>query len=204
MGYDASLFREYPREIVEQFRVAHKLPERFILFVGSIEPRKNLERLLTAYLHLPATIRKEYKLVLTGFAGWKNASIMELIARAQEQIIFLGYLSVHELALLYNAADIFAYPSLYEGFGLPPIEAMACGTPVLVSNVASLPEVCGEAAMYCDPLNVEHITAQLQSLLADSALQKQLVEKGKQQIRTYTWKNSAQQLLSLFHEVSGK
>jgi glycosyltransferase involved in cell wall biosynthesis len=201
MGYDQSIFKPYPKETVEAFRALHHLPERFILFVGSIEPRKNLERLLTAYLQLPEALKKECKLVLSGFSGWKNTAIMDLIHKAKEHVIFLGYLTVHELALLYNAAEIFAYPSLYEGFGLPPIEAMACGTPVLVSNVASLPEVCGPAALYCDPLDVEHIAEQLQKLLSDKQLQRRLVEKGKHQIQTYTWNNTAAKLLELFNET---
>jgi glycosyltransferase involved in cell wall biosynthesis len=203
MGYDQTLFKACPAEDVKAFRISRNLPEKFILFVGSVEPRKNLERLLTAYLRLPENLKKEYKLVLSGFAGWKNAAIMDLIHKAHEHVIFLGYLPVHELAWLYNAAAVFAYPSLYEGFGLPPIESMACGTPVLVSNVASLPEVCGDAALYCDPLDVENIGAQLQKLLLDAGLQKNLVEKGRQQIKNYTWDNSAAQLLRLFQEVMG-
>ena len=91
---------------------------------------------------------------------------------------------------------------MYEGFGLPPIEAMACGTPVLVSNVASLPEVCGDGAMYCDPLDVEQISTQLEKLLSDTRVQKRLVALGRQRIKTYTWDNSATQLLKLFKEVS--
>jgi glycosyltransferase involved in cell wall biosynthesis len=194
----------YDRETVEAFRSAHNLPEKFILFVGSIEPRKNLERLLTAYLQLPEAIKREYKLVLSGFAGWKNSSIMALIQKAQEHVVFLGYISVRDLALLYNAATIFAYPSLYEGFGLPPIEAMACGTPVLVSNVASLPEVCGEAALYCDPLDVEQISGQMQKLLRDTQLQKSLVTRGHARIQDYSWENSASALKQLFKDVAGK
>ncbi|NTV52445.1 MAG: glycosyltransferase family 4 protein [Candidatus Firestonebacteria bacterium] len=204
MGYDQSLFKVYPAAEVEAFRASRKLPKKFILFVGSIEPRKNLERLLIAYLQLPEAEKRECKLVLSGFAGWKNSAIMNLIQKAHEHVIFLGYLSVHELALLYNAATIFAYPSLYEGFGLPPIEAMACGTPVLVSRAASLPEVCGDAALYCDPLEVDQISSQLQKLFFDEGLQKRLVETGFQKIRNYTWDKSAEQLLQLFREISGR
>jgi glycosyltransferase involved in cell wall biosynthesis len=204
MGFDQALFKVYPDEAVAAFRSSHNLPEKFILFVGSIEPRKNLERLLHAYLQLPEAVKKEYKLVLAGFAGWKNTAIMDLIKKASDHVVFLGYITVRELALLYNAAAMFAYPSLYEGFGLPPIEAMACGTPVLVSNVASLPEVCGDAALYCDPLNVEQISAQMQSLLLDAPLQKRLTALGHLRIKTYSWENSASQLLRLFKDITAK
>jgi iron-only hydrogenase group A len=120
IGYDRRLFRPYPAEEVAEFRNRYQLPERFVLFVGSIEPRKNIERLLLAYQSLPPGLKQDYKLVLAGFEGWRNKTIMQLIGQMHEHVIFLGYLTVKELALAYNAAAVFAFPSLYEGFGLPP------------------------------------------------------------------------------------
>jgi glycosyltransferase involved in cell wall biosynthesis len=136
---------------LETVKAQYRLPENFILFVGSIEPRKNLKRLLQAYTDMDDKIRKEFKLVLIGFKGWENEEIMRLIHKLKSDIFYLGYLPEEELGKLYNLARLSIYPSLYEGFGLPPLEAMACGCPIIVSHTASLPEVCGDAAFYADP-----------------------------------------------------
>lgn len=202
IGYDRRLFRPYPAAEVAEFRTRYQLPERFVLFVGSIEPRKNIERLLLAYQSLPPGLKQDYKLVLAGFEGWRNKTIMQLIGQMHEHVIFLGYLTVKELALAYNAAAVFAYPSLYEGFGLPPIEAMACGAPVLVSRAASLPEVCGDAAEYCDPLNVEDIAGKLASLLDRTARRQELASRGRAHVAGYTWENTARKMMEIFAEVS--
>jgi glycosyltransferase involved in cell wall biosynthesis len=202
IGYDRDLFRPYPDAEVAEFKSKRQLPERFVLFVGSIEPRKNIGRLLRAYQSLPQALRQDFKLVLAGFAGWRNKDIMHLISQMQGQVIFLGYLTVRELALAYNAATVFAYPSLYEGFGLPPIEAMACGTPVLVSRIASLPEVCGEAAEYCDPLDVEDIAGKLEGLLTQESRRQELSARGQVHVTGFTWENTARKMMEIFAEVS--
>ncbi|MCK5240887.1 glycosyltransferase family 4 protein [bacterium] len=201
MGYETALFKRYSPAQIEAFKKEKGLPGKYILFVGSIEPRKNIEKLLTAYLQLPDVLKKEYKLVLVGFSGWRNKSIMELIQKMKEHVIFLGYLNVIELALIYNAATLFAYPSLYEGFGLPPLEAMACGAPVLVSKVASLPEVCGEAVQYCDPLDVYDIAENMQKLLENESLRNTLAEKSQEHIKKYTWDNAAHEMSIVFEHV---
>ena len=126
---------------------------------------------------------------------------MELIQKMKKHVIFLGYLNVIELALIYNAATLFAYPSLYEGFGLPPLEAMACGAPVLVSKVTSLPEVCGEAVQYCDPLDVYDIAENMQKLLENESLRNTLAEKSQEHIKKYTWDNAAHEMSIVFEHV---
>ncbi len=201
MGYDRQIFRKYPEQEVAAFRAAHNLPEQFVLFVGSIEPRKNIERLLLAYRQLPEALKRQYRLVLAGFAGWRNKKIMELIQEMQAYVSFLGYLNVKELATAYNAATFFAYPSLYEGFGLPPLEAMACGTPVLVSRAASLPEVCGQAALYCDPLDTSDIAEKLELMMSSGTLRQELETKGQARIKMFTWENTARQMIRIFEEV---
>jgi len=148
-GLDHQLFRVYP-----QPQTTSPLPPQFIFSVGSIEPRKNLIGLLKAYDRLDPALRRQYKLVLAGFKGWENEEIMALVNKNRNDIHYLGYVSDTELANIYNLASLFVYPSFYEGFGLPPLEAMACGTPVVTSSVSSLPEVGGDAVVYCDPNNI--------------------------------------------------
>ncbi|MGB3750239.1 MAG: glycosyltransferase family 1 protein, partial [Arcobacteraceae bacterium] len=143
-GIDHDLFKVYnTKDLVLDF----ELPEKFILTVGSIEPRKNLQGLLEAYSQLSQQIKKEYKLVLAGFKGWENKEIMSLIDNDKENIHYLGFVSDTELSMIYNLASLFVFPSYYEGFGLPVLEAMACGTPVVCSDSSSLPEVGGDCVV---------------------------------------------------------
>jgi glycosyltransferase involved in cell wall biosynthesis len=126
---------------------------------------------------------------------------MEIIRREKGNILYLGYLSDRELAYLYNLASVVIYPSLYEGFGLPPLEAMACGSPVVVSNVSSMPEICGEAAYYADPLNTQSIAESIYTVATDDGLRNNLIEKGLQRVKNYTWDKSTREHVSVFQEV---
>jgi glycosyltransferase involved in cell wall biosynthesis len=200
-GVDHDNFKIYDKSMLHDFKTAHNLPEKFILFVGSIEPRKNLKNVLMGYNALPDAFKKECKFVLAGFSGWKNAEIMDTIAREAKNIIYLGYLSNLELAYLYNLASVFIYASLYEGFGIPPLEAMACGTPVIVSRSSSLPEVCGDAAYYVDPLQVDSISEGMYKLFDDAGLRGELMRRGLIRSKLFSWDESAQNHLSLFSEV---
>lgn len=202
LGYDSEFFFPQERTTLGALREKYLLPERFVLYVGSIEPRKNLVRLLKAYRQLPVALRKDVKLVLVGFSGWDNADVMSLLSVLKEDVAYLGYIPEEDLASLYCLAEIFVYPALYEGFGLPPLEAMACGCPVLVSNVASLPEVCGEAALYVNPLDVNELSAQMSRLLADENLKKALKHIGLAQASRFSWKRSAIEHLEVFSKVS--
>jgi glycosyltransferase involved in cell wall biosynthesis len=200
-GVDHDNFRTYDCSLLQEFKKAHKLPEKFILFVGSIEPRKNLENVLRGYNALPEAFKKEIKFVLAGFSGWKNREIMDIIKREDKNIVYLGYLSNLDLAYLYNLAGGFIYASLYEGFGIPPLEAMACGTPVIVSRSSSLPEVCGDAAYYVDPLSVDSISEGMYKIFDDSALREKLTRRGVIHAKSFSWDDSARSHLSLFNEV---
>ena len=195
-GIDHNLFKIY-----EDLKVSFELPKKFIFSVGSIEPRKNLLGLLSAYNSLDDSYKKEYSLVLAGFKGWENKEIMDIIEKNKEYIHYLGYISDEELAKTYNLALLFVYPSFYEGFGLPPLEAMACGTPVITSNVASLPEVGGNAVVYCDPYCVEDIKKKMELVLDDEDLQKQMIEKGLVRAKEFSWEKSAQEHMKVFQEV---
>jgi glycosyltransferase involved in cell wall biosynthesis len=200
-GVDHENFRVYERSMMQTFSDQYRLPDRFVLFVGSIEPRKNLKNALLAYNSLSDKFKREHKFLLAGFSGWSNAEVMEIIRREKGNILYLGYLSDRELAYLYNLASVVIYPSLYEGFGLPPLEAMACGSPVVVSNVSSMPEICGEAAYYADPLNTQSIAESIYTVATDDGLRNNLIEKGLQRVKNYTWDKSTREHVSVFQEV---
>ena len=195
-GIDNSLFKIY-----NDIELTFELPKKFILSVGSIEPRKNLIGLLKAYNRLPIHIKNEYHLVLAGFKGWNNKEIMDLINKNKKYIHYLGYISDIELAKVYNLASLFVYPSFYEGFGLPPLEAMACGTPVITSNVSSLPEVGGDAVVYCNPYDVDDIRDKIELVINNENLQKEMIQKGLKRVKQFTWEKSAEKHLKVFEEA---
>jgi len=189
---------------VEAFRQTHSLPDSFVLFVGSIEPRKNLETLLSAYEQLSPERREACPLVLAGDAGWKNRDIHRRISRLGRGVRAFGYLkNPEELALMYNAATVFVYPSLYEGFGIPPLEAMACGTPVCLSSIPVFHEVYGEeAASYADPNDPASLAQALEELLEDDSRRQKYVQAGLQLAKRYTWDETYEQYNELFRELA--
>lgn len=157
-----------PQAQVETFRREHDLPSDFVLFLGTLQPRKNLETLLRAYAKI--VDRLEWPLVVAGAAGWQYDRIFQLVRQLglTNRVRFAGFVRGEELPLWYNAATLFVYPSLYEGFGLPALEAMACGTPVIVSNSSSLPEVVGDAGLLVDPRDVSALAASIVTLVLDA------------------------------------
>ncbi len=193
-------FRPLPADEVAAFRQRRALPERFVLFVGTLEPRKNLVRLVEAF----ARIRDgRIGLVLAGGKGWLYD---DLFARVEalglgKKVVFPGYVMNDELPFWYNAAIILAYPSLYEGFGLPVLEAQACGTPVLTSNVSSLPEAAGDAALMVDPHDVEALAAGLGRLLTDEPLRHELQERGLTHAREFTWPRTARETARVYRRA---
>jgi len=195
LGVDHSIFNPFPSNCITNYDI----PEKYILFVGSIEPRKNLINLLKAYITLPPEIKEEYKLLLVGFKGWKNKEIMSLIKKSHKYVKYIGYVPENVLAELYRRATIFIYPSLYEGFGLPPLEAMACGCPVIVSKVASIPEVCKDAAVYIEnPQNPEEISFRIQHLLEDKEFYLTMKKKALKHAKKYDWEKTAEQHYKVF------
>jgi len=176
------------------------IPRPYILAVGNIHPRKNLARLLEAYLKLRSTGAGLPALVWGGLQRWESH---ELIQRAQAAgVVLPGFIADEDLPTLYRQAEMLVYPSLYEGFGLPPLEAMACGTPVITSNTTSLPEVVGEGALTVDPTNVEEIAAAMASLLADPGLCARLRSQGLRRAADFSWKSTAQVLLERMQAVT--
>jgi len=175
----------------------------YLLYLGTLQPRKNLVRLVEAFAYLqprPAALQ----LVLAGQKGWLYD---ELFARVGslglgDHVVFAGYVAEDDKAALLSGALSLVYPSLYEGFGMPVLEAMACGTPVLTSNVSSLPEVAGDAALLVDPLDVNAIAAGISRLMTDADLRKVLVEKGHAQLRKFSWTNAGREVLQVLEAVA--
>jgi glycosyltransferase involved in cell wall biosynthesis len=172
----------------------------YVLAVGTLEPRKNLERLMEAWWSLDATARAGHVLALVGPVGWDSAPI--LAAARDQGAKLLGRVSEDELRALYAGASAFAYPSLYEGFGLPVLEAMAAGAPVVTSTVSSLPEIAGDAALLVDPYDASEIGAAITRLLNDPALADGLRAKGRRQAATYSWERTASETLALLRAIA--
>lgn len=181
----------------------YDLPERFVLFVGTLEPRKNLMRLVQAYATLPPSLRRHVSLVIAGGPGWLSESLRREVGERglADRVRFIGYVRDEDMASLYSLATVFAYPSLYEGFGLPVLEAMACGVPVLTSNVSSLPEVAGGAAVLVAPTDVEAIADGLTQLLDDGALAAKLVARGLEWSTNFSWDRCARETLAVYESV---
>jgi len=191
------------RKLSAKVQAKYQIKNRdFILSIGTVQPRKNYARLINAV----AQMRDkgfDIDIVIAGGKGWLEDEIYQTIqtTNMQKNVNFIGYVDDVDLPILYNMAECFAFPSLYEGFGLPVLEAMACGTPVITSNISSLPEVAGNAALMIDPYNIESIQHALQNILVDKNLREDLIQKGFKQIKQFTWENAANQLLMIYQEL---
>ncbi len=181
----------------------YKITRPFIINIGTIEPRKNVARLLKAYAALPSSVRTTYQLVIVGPYGWNVPALQQLVSTLQleNDVIWTGYIPDNELSVLLSAATIFVYPSLYEGFGIPILEAMQCDVPVITSNISSMPEVAGNAALLVDPTNVQKLTAAMQQLLSDENARTQLIEQGRIQRTRFSYRHMAEEVLALYQTV---
>ena len=204
--YEAAspVFRPQPPERIEAVRARYGLPERYLLSVGTIEPRKNLSRLVEvlADLRLDAP---DLRLVVAGARGWLFKGFFEAIERhGQEQAVILpGYIADDDLPALYAGAEVVVQPSLYEGFGLPVLEAMACGAPVACSRSSSLGEIAGQAALTFDPLNVEEMTSTIRRLLGDADLREVLRQRGMAHAAGFSWERAARETWAVYDQLSG-
>lgn len=188
---------------ITRFKTANNLPDRFILFVGTLEPRKNLRRLIEAFALLSGD-DPDVKLVIVGASGWLTSDLAPHVQSRglSDHVIFTGYVSDEDLPRWYQAATVFCYPSLYEGFGLPVLEAMACGTPVVTSRTSSLPEVAGDAALLVDPTDVRGLANALQSVLADDARQRAMSAAGSARSHAYSWERTAAATLDVIRDAA--
>jgi glycosyltransferase involved in cell wall biosynthesis len=172
----------------------------FVLCTGTLEPRKNLRRLIEAFVGLPDDLRGT--LALVGPKGWENEEFEQLTRSHAADVKLLGYVSDDDLAALYQACTVFSYPSLYEGFGLPVLEAMACGAPVLTSRVSSMPEIAGEAARYVNPLDAGDIRAGLTELLESADLRESLSAAGREQAAKFSWERTARETIEALEALA--
>lgn len=193
-----------PAVALQHVQALWDLPEDFILFVSTIEPRKNIGGLLRAYRRLRDDYKLTPALVLVGARGWLSDDIETLVDKLElrSYTFFLGRVNSPDLHYLYSAARCLVHPAFYEGFGLTPLEAMACGTPVIVSNVSSLPEVVGDAALLVDPQSDEEITVALWRLLTDAPLRESLRIKGLQRATAFSWEHAAEQTMAVYHKAA--
>ena len=181
----------------------YDLPKKYILFVGNIEPKKNLERLVQAFNLLKKDTDLPHKLVIAGKKGWKYKSVFSTITRLKiaNEIIITGYIPEDDLPSVYSMSDLFAFPSLYEGFGIPPLEAMACEVPVLVSNQGALPEITGGKCLQVNPFDIHEIAQGMHRLLSDGHLRKKTVLAGIEWVKRFTWEKAAEETLSIYKQV---
>lgn len=181
------------------------LYKKYILAVGTLEPRKNLLSALRAYAKLPESVREEFPFVIAGMKGWLHGGFEvkaeQLIQKGQVRM--LGYISDEDLPRLYSCAALMVYPSIYEGFGLPPLEAMACGTPVVVSNAASLPEVVGAAGITVEPTDVDALCLAMCEVLRNPSLATTLSEQGLAQARKFSWEKTVENTVAVYKKVLG-
>ena len=210
-GVDRRIFKKRDRSeclsVLDKFGVEYR---NYFLYLGTIEPRKNLKRLVLAYGETCRKLKSEGRevpaFVVAGRLGWYFDEIKEAIEKESNdgRIIMPGYLTEEEKSVLYSGARAFLFPSLYEGFGIPVLEAMACGVPVLTSNVSSLPEVAGDSALLCDPFSQDEISDGIYRLTVDENLCKELSDKGYERSKLFSWKKSAEIILEEYRKISGK
>lgn len=200
-GYDTARYKPLPPEQAAAFRQQKGLPPRFWLFLGTLEPRKNLPTLLKAYAALPRGER--LPLVLGGGKGWQYDAIFATIERhdLSGDVRLPGFIPADELPLWYNSAESFIYPSVFEGFGLPVLEAMACGTPVIVSDISSLPEVAGTAGMRLPPHDIDAWTDALRRALVDADWREAARQQGFREAARYTWDDTARATLTSYRRA---
>lgn len=204
-GPDAQ--ERYRLRILERYQI--KPP--YILYVGNIRPQKNVPRLVEAFAVLRGQLAEQEQLRELGLliigeeiSRYPAVRLAVMESRVDNYVRFLGFVPIDTLRVLYETASVFAFPSLYEGFGLPPLEAMAAGTPVVTSNASSLPEVVGDAAVIVNPENVFDIARGLRDVLLDEELRATLIERGYRQVRRFSWEENARQVLKIYREVAGR
>ena len=188
---------------IEHIRHKYALRKPYFLTVGSIEPRKNLASALIAFKALLEIRRIDYQFVIAGGKGWKNESFYRLLKKLNidDYLVFTGYVPEEDLPALYQGAEAFVYPSFYEGFGLPVLEAMSAGTPVITSNTSSLPEVAGDAALLVNPKEIFDLYEAMEALVIRPSLREELKKKGLEQSKKFTWEKTARQTLEIYQKI---
>ena len=202
-GVDERFHSDYPEEVLHSFRQYYQLPEAFILFLGNTAPKKNTLNLIRAYAEYCSQDKNALPLVITDYGQRMVENALSDINRKDliGKCILPGYIPAAEMPLLYNCADLFVYPSLRESFGLPILESMACGTPVICSNASAMPEVAGQAALLVDPLSHADMAAAMFRMCNDSSLCDKYIQKGKERKNLFSWRLAAEQVLEIYKSV---
>ena len=203
---DEAILEVPGEEEMERVRERYQIRGRFVLYAGNIKPHKNLERLIAAFGRLKERPgHDDVKLLIIGDEINKYAGLRRSVEAAgvRQDVRFFGFVPLRTLSALYRLASAFAFPSLYEGFGLPPLEAMACGTPVVTSRISSLPEVVGDAALLVDPYNVEEIASALERVLGDDTLRAYLIARGRERVSHFSWDRSVRTVHASYMKVLG-
>ena len=203
-GVDETFHTLENKDLMEEVKKIYKIKKNFILTVSSITPRKNLSRLIKSFKLLKDEKKINWQLVIVGGKGWLYEDVFKEVSRykLQEDIIFCGYVPQKHLLCLYNAASLFVYPSLYEGFGLPVLEAMACACPVVASNTSSMPEACADAALLVNPNNIEEFSSAINAIKDNSTLRQILIKKGLEQAKRFSWRRTAEKTLNAYIKVN--
>src|SRR5205823_8622000 len=188
----------------QQVRARYELPDRYLFAVATVEPRKNLATLLDAYMHLKNYLGASCPpLVIVGRKGWNCDDILGYMGDLKDVVRFPGYVSDEELIALYQMATCLIFPSLYEGFGLPVLEAMAAGCPVITSTTSSLPEVAGNAALLVDPLNAQEIATAMRQVLQDEDLRRRMIHDGHSRVSSFSWEETARMTREIYIMAAG-
>ena len=203
LGVDHEFKPVVDQSILEGVKQKYNLPEQFILFVGLIEPRKNVGLLIEAFAKVIQNLNIKSHLVIAGRWGWESKSILELVKQLnfEEKVHFPGYIEQDDLPALYSLAELFVYPSLYEGFGLPVLEAMACGTPVITTNTSSMPEFVGDSGVLVQPGNLDALVLAMQDLLGNPDLRNALKIKSIEQASMFSWAKTAESTINAYRKV---
>jgi len=200
---DHDFYRPAAKKTVSATKKRYGIEGEYLLYLGTLEPRKNLAGILKSYRALPDVVKKQYKLVLAGGKGWLDEEINQLIATAPAgQIVRTGYVETADIPALYTGATLFLYPSLYEGWGMQVLEAMACGTPVITANNSSLPEAGGNAAAYVDAKNAGQLQQTIAKILSSPKQRADMRRQGLAHVANFTWEQSASRLLDVFRNVA--
>lgn len=191
------------RDELERVRAKYKTGSRYILHVGTLNPRKNLEFLVRVFAVARKKVGPSWKLVITGKKGWYYEGLFQAVAALglQDSVVFTGYVDEADKPALYNAASIFAFPSLFEGAGLPPVEAMRCGVPVVSSNTSSLPEMVGAGGILLSPTDAKGWVRALTSLMTDASLRREYAAKGQKQAKRFSWERTARETIAVYERV---
>jgi glycosyltransferase involved in cell wall biosynthesis len=202
LGYN-EIFRQITdQEMLQEIEQQYHLPDRFVFYAGAFEPRKNVPLLLNAFEQI-ASKHADLHLVVTGGTGWNNQETLAQIDRMQskDRIIRLGHIPHADLPAIFNLAEVFVYPSLYEGFGLPPLEGLACGTPVITTNISSMPEVVGNAGILVPPDEEAALVQAMTDVLTDDDLRQRLSAAGPVRAANFTWRHTAEKTLKIYEQV---